>query len=207
MSNKGKSVNKNKLVCGIGLNDSKYPVLRREGDKKYTCPKYAIWTRMLARCYDPKTHGRQPSYIECSVCDEWLVFSNFCRWLDTQDWENRQLDKDLLQPFNKVYSPSLCCFLTHAVNTFLTDNKKSRGDQPLWVCYKQHKGLYEIRVQDPLNRYSRYVGSSRCPLDSHKKGQARKHEYACELSEFESDIKIKTALMTRFSSDKNWLNA
>lgn len=130
MSNKGKSVSKNKLICGVGLNDSKYPVLRRDGDKKYTCPKYAIWTRMLSRCYNAKTHNRQPSYIGCSVCDEWLIFSNFCAWLDDQDWKGKQLDKDLINRNNKLYSPDNCFFISKLVNTFITDNLASRGKYP-----------------------------------------------------------------------------
>jgi len=204
--NKLQAVTRNKKVVGVGINDAPYPVLRRDGDKKYTCPKYAMWCRMLARCYDSLTHTRQPTYVGCLVCDEWLLFSNFLSWLESQDWQNKQLDKDLLRRDNRLYSPDFCCFLTHRVNTFLKDNGNTRGDQPLWVTYKSHKGLYAANVSDPLQRYSNYIGSYRCPIKAHKAAKAKKHEYAVELAEFETDLQVKTALITRYSDDTNWLN-
>lgn len=206
MGRRLKPIARNKKVAGVGINDANYPVLLREGNQRHTCPKYALWCRMLSRCYDEKTQTRQPTYVGCSVCEEWLTFSNFLKWLNNQHWEDRQLDKDLIKPFNVVYSPELCCFVTRKVNTFLKTNRNTRGDQPLWVQYKDRKGLYETRVNDPFKRYSTYVGSSRCPIEAHKRGQARKHQYAIELAESESDLRVKSALMTRFSEDKNWLD-
>ena len=205
-SNKGARVARNKLVVRVGLNDADYPVLRREGDKKHTCPKYAMWCRMLARCYDPKTHNKQPTYIGCSVCGEWLTFSKFLSWLDTQDYEGKQLDKDLLIPGNKIYCPDACCFITHRLNTFLKDNRNTRGSFPLWVTFKKRNRLFEIRVCDPFGHRSNYQGCTKCPIESHKKGQAVKHKYALELAELESDVRIKKALSERYSPDKNWLD-
>jgi hypothetical protein len=66
--------------------------------------------------------------------------------------------------------------------------------------------LYEIRVSDPLKRYSGYRGCPRCPIESHKKEQAFKHTYALELAELELDGRIKAALSERYSPDKNWLD-
>ena len=32
---------------------------------------------MLVRCYNAKFHERQPQYKGCTVCEEWLNYSNF----------------------------------------------------------------------------------------------------------------------------------
>ena len=37
---------------------------------------YKSWKSMLQRCYDSKYHERQPTYIDCEVCNEWLCFQN-----------------------------------------------------------------------------------------------------------------------------------
>jgi len=49
---------------------------------------------MLTRCYYQKRLDIRPSYEECIVCEEWLTFSNFKKWTEQQDWEDKQLDKD-----------------------------------------------------------------------------------------------------------------
>lgn len=38
---------------------------------------YETWKGMLRRCYSELYHKKEPTYKECSVCDEWLLFSNF----------------------------------------------------------------------------------------------------------------------------------
>ena len=40
------------------------------------------WYGMLRRCYDTKYQARQPSYIGCSVSEEWLNFQTFAKWYD-----------------------------------------------------------------------------------------------------------------------------
>ena len=60
---------------------------------------------MLKLCYSPAHHKKYPSYVGCTVCEEWKTFSNFRRWMVTQNFEGRHLDKDLLVKDNLHYSP------------------------------------------------------------------------------------------------------
>lgn len=134
-----------KLVCGVGINDADYIVKRyemMEGKRKivWRCPYYERWCSMLKRCYSEKCQERQPTYKGCSVCEEWLTFSNFKRWMETQKWDNRALDKDFLLEGNKIYSPSTCVFLPIKLNSFIIIREKSRGLCPLGVYYKKKKG-------------------------------------------------------------------
>lgn len=127
-----------KLVRGVGINDAGYATQKfetvsyangkRKRKKVWVCPYYRAWENMLSRCYSAKYQERQPAYIGCTVSEEWLTFSNFKAWMEKQEWEGKQLSKDLLFEGNKVYSAENCVFVTRAVNNLTTDSKASRGE-------------------------------------------------------------------------------
>lgn len=95
-----------KLVCGIGINNADYTTSLREelpkvnGKRKYrilwACPFYKLWASMLQRCYSEKRLIKDPSYVGCSVHPDWHRFMNFRSWMEKQDWEGMELDKDIL---------------------------------------------------------------------------------------------------------------
>lgn len=64
-------------VYGVGINDANYKV--QPFDKN--CPYYQTWYGILSRCYSKHKQKRQPTYIGCRVCYEWLTFSNFKVWM------------------------------------------------------------------------------------------------------------------------------
>lgn len=115
----------NKKVCGVGLCD--VADVKHEGN----ADAYSAWVGMLTRCYNEKALRRNPTYQGCSVCDEWLIFSNFRKWFYAPENGYKQglhLDKDIIQIGNKVYSPDTCCFLPVSINSvvsnkYLTSNK------------------------------------------------------------------------------------
>ena len=107
------------------MSDGSKPRVKDENGKVKR--EYGIWYNMIQRCYNPKTQERYPTYKGCSVCERWLVFSQFLedikslkgydKWVNDNTYE---LDKDLLQqdvPNNeKVYSPETCCFIPQSEN-------------------------------------------------------------------------------------------
>lgn len=108
------------------------------------CDAYMHWRNMLERCYHPKC-VKHKFYQDCSVCDEWLLFSNFKKWFDEQTKEKGwQLDKDILVKGNKVYSPSTCCFVPQEVNTMLKNRSKERKQKHLPNIYKQQSGNFLV---------------------------------------------------------------
>lgn len=121
------------LVYGVGINDADYQVKPKINGKRYYCPFYERWCGMIRRCYDSKSLSKKPSYMGCSVCESWLLFSNFKGWMIKQDWKGKQLDKDLVITGNKVYSPEACLFVTGEINKLLTDSGATRGIYPLGV--------------------------------------------------------------------------
>ena len=105
--------------------------------------EYSYWKNMVQRCYD-KTHIRsRPKCADYSVCEEWLDFQTFARWVETQNlFDKAQLDKDLLFPENKIYSKEVCVFIPHEINSFLTDAGAIRGAYPQGVSKGRGGKLY-----------------------------------------------------------------
>lgn len=126
---------RNKLVYGVGSNDADYAVESIINGKKVYCYFYNTWRHMLARCYSDNFLLKCPTYAGCSVAEEWLTFSNFKAWMEKQDWQGKQLDKDILAPDNKHYSPDTCIFIDQATNKLLTNSGATRGKYPQGVCF------------------------------------------------------------------------
>ena len=135
---------KKKLVRGVGVNDADYQVASDVNGERVSCPYYSAWSRMLARAYSCSYHKLKPTYKNVSVCDEWLTFSNFKNWMVTQDWRGKQLDKDIVNPGNKMYSPDNCVFVSSQVNGALLASNASRGELPQGVTAKGRQ--YRARV-------------------------------------------------------------
>lgn len=179
------------MLYGVGINDAGYLITKEmliNGKKEtvWRCPYYFRWTGMLGRCYSSKLKKRHPTYKDVTVCKEWLIFSNFRKWMEKQDWEGKCLDKDLLVYGNKVYSPDTCIFISHEVNSLLLKSDGTRGVLPLGVRYtKKSKGMLNERTKpysaQVTNRRENkkyvHLGYFSTPEEAHKAWQLGK----CEL--------------------------
>lgn len=148
------SLSRRKLVHGVGVNDSDYI----GSNNGVMCPIYKVWAHMLGRCYDTRYQAKQPAYIGCSTVSEWHSFNNFRLWVETQDWQGKQLDKDILIQGNKIYGPSACLFVTSAINKLLTDSAASRGDYPVGINITI-SGRFQARCS--VNGKSKCIGTYR----------------------------------------------
>ena len=140
------SLRQRKKAYGVGVNDADYMTqYRDENGKEVRCPYYSRWRDMLKRCYCTKRLEKYPTYKGCSVYEEWLTFSNFRKWMETQDWEGKQLDKDLLVRGNKVYSPDTCVFVSGSLNALTIDSGATRGEYPQGVNWSEKEQGYVAR--------------------------------------------------------------
>jgi hypothetical protein len=148
-----------RLFCGVGVNDADYRLSERvvnpDGTVHYTwrCPFYEVWSSMLKRCYSSTykvNKGRDPL---SSVCEEWLTFSCFKKWMQQQEWRGKCLDKDLLVLGNKTYSPTKCTFVSNRINCFF--NKCSAEMSP---SYNKIRSKYHARIQNPLTGVEEFLG-------------------------------------------------
>lgn len=142
-----------KLVAGVGINDADYPVVRFGKDvtgkrnREWVCPFYKTWTAMLNRCY------REPilkAYKDTTVCEEWHTFSNFKSWMETQDWEGKELDKDLLTD-NNQYSPQNCIFISGWLNAYLVGGKPDHPTHLPGISYNKVTGAYLVNLHTKIH--------------------------------------------------------
>ena len=169
------------IVCGVGVNDATYKVSG--------CPFYGRWINMMKRCYGPLN----PSYIGCSVCDEWLIFSNFKAWMEKQDWAGKELDKDILVPGNKVYSPETCVFVTAQTNLAVATNQLVRGNLPLGVSANHNN--FSAHCKNGRGRI--YLGTFDTPEEAHRAWQWEKAGVLWALSKQQDNPRVANALSLR----------
>lgn len=146
------SDNRHRIVYGVGKNDADYSVVRKIGGKRVWCPFYKTWLHMMERAYSTNFKAKRLTYKDVSVCEEWLTFSNFKAWMEQQDWEGKELDKDILVVGNKVYSPDACCFVTRVVNMFVVESKASRGIWPIGVYFHKLSQKFMARCNNPFTK-------------------------------------------------------
>ena len=193
-----------KLVYGVGVNDlpyrtQVYEYVTENGGKRirkhvFRCKYYTAWVDMIERCYSKKYLERNPSYIGTSVCDEWLYAKEFKKWMEQQDWSGKCLDKDIIVPRNKLYSPETCAFVLQATNKFVLANDAIRGDYPIGVDLFKRTGKYRASCRNPFTRKQENLGYFPTPEEAHEAWRKRKHELAQLVADTESDMRIVEAL-------------
>ena len=132
LSGRPEVVRKRKPISNGGINDAHYNTSSWLPDAVLRCPALATWRNMLERC-SSKVQAKHPTYVGCTVAPEWYSFMTFRAWWLQHYKEDYHLDKDLLVPNNKVYSPNTCLFVPPWLNTFCTARERARGLYPLGV--------------------------------------------------------------------------
>lgn len=99
-----------------------------------TTDDYHKWCDMLRRCYFENAKERFPAYYKiCSVCEEWLCFQNFAKWYDENKYDVKgrlHLDKDILVPGNKIYSPKTCMLVPQRINMLFMTHRPNKYGLP-----------------------------------------------------------------------------
>lgn len=162
-----------KSIFGIGyLGVGKYTVTM--GDTKKTNSRiYNCWKDMIERCYSDKYSENWKAYHGiCTVDEEWYNYQNFAKWYEENEYEcagRLHLDKDILVPGNKVYSPETCLLVPQRINLiFMTHPRKHDADLPTGISrsiYKdgtcKYKASYNTKwlgtfptLDDAINKYA-----------------------------------------------------
>lgn len=197
---------KEKLVYGFGVNDAPYEVQKFEnvgGSSKriWMCQFYKVWSDMLKRCYSIKYQDGRPTYKNCHVAEEWLTFSAFKEWMESQSWKGKELDKDILFAGNKIYSPKTCVFVTQLTNSFTVAHDGARGDLPIGVSWHKHSGKFQAICRNPFTGKREFLGKFSCQKIAHAAWKKRKHELACRIAELQDDIRVAASLRARYADN------
>lgn len=102
---------------------------------------------MIGRCYDDNLKKINPSYNGCSVIDDWIIFSNFRGWMEKQDWKGKSIDKDIINPGNKIYSPENCVFVLSSLNNLVVNKSSLGSNTPVGVYKCKRTGSYSAKVR------------------------------------------------------------
>lgn len=163
-----------KLILGVATNSKgRY---KATIDGKMT-KSHATWKNMLQRAYCPKYHAEKPTYVGCSVTDDWLEYQEFAYWFSNHEYSNRgyELDKDLLIPGNKIYAPNTVCFIPAQLNNLLADNGAVRGQYKQGVCFYKQWNKFRARIN--INGKRKHLGYYDNELDAHLAYKKAKGQY------------------------------
>ena len=184
-------------VCGIGINDADYLVQPTVNGKKIKCPIYTMWSSMILRCYDSKYSSRFSTYQTCSVDKKWHSFMSFREWVLSQPtYAGLDLDKDLLSPNNKVYSPETCILVPHLVNVFLCNKRTMNTGNPIGVTKTRLGYVAEVSLLGKGRWRSKVVYSIDEAVSIYWN---KKRELAIELANQQSDKRIADGLLNLFN--------
>ena len=170
------------LVCGVGINDRS---VAAKVNGKIT-KEYALWHSMLERCYSKSFHEKQPTYIGCSVSDNFKYYHLFHVWCQTQigfGKEGYQLDKDLLIKGNKLYSEDTCVFIPKELNALLIKRTLDRGIYPIGVNKHGSKFMAQCRKEGKI----KCLGTFDTPELSFQAYKTFKEAYIKEQAELYKD--------------------
>lgn len=154
--------------------------------------EFIYWDGMMKRCYSEPELKKYPSYKGCSVCNEWLHFSQFETWFSQNYYqcgnEKMNLDKDILYKGNKLYSPNTTIFVPERINILFTKTNRNRGKYPIGVYYKKQNKKFVAQVSklknEELNtKKQEYLGMFDTPEDAFEVYKKEKEKYIKEVAD------------------------
>lgn len=131
----------------------------KSSEKNKKTRAYSIWNGMMARCYSDEYKVKNPTYLDCKVCESWWNFQSFAQWLTQNAYyeDDFEVDKDILVKGNKEYSPSTCALVPHEINTLLVSCQAVRGDYKVGVTKDSRSNNFYASVCE--HGQQRYIGS------------------------------------------------
>lgn len=167
----------NRLLYGFGITDIP------SGKNGNHSREYMLWKGMIRRCYASNRSVFSDNYLECTVSDDFKLFSKFSSWYNNQEGSSIDgwcVDKDLLVKGNKIYSPETCVFLPREINTAITTSNNKRGDMPIGVFFNKKLGKYSATVSSMGK--SNYLGLFNTPEQAFFAYKSKKEELMAGLA-------------------------
>lgn len=155
-----------------------------------------MWRHMLLRT-TAEFWAQYPTYIDTTVCNEWIYLSNFVAdiplipgyelWLNNPN-KMIMLNKDTRVSGNKCYSKELCCFISHA------DSNRDVYQRHPEVVKKANK-TYSIKYSMPVKAVE--VNTGECLVFESRRAASRALGIAV------SDIWMILSTDEKYSSHKS----
>lgn len=170
------------LTYGVGYNSgSRRKAMGMPFFKTGKGTPHKTWSNMMRRAYGPK---KAAAYEDCSVCRKWHDYQEFATWYSMQPYAfktDAELDKDILDSLNIVYSPEHCSVVPKLINQIFRNTRSRRGKLPIGVSVASG-GIGFVSV---LSMYGKPVvlGTFLDITEAFRTYQAAHHEYCIELAE------------------------
>ncbi|MFO2465687.1 hypothetical protein OOJ96_20115 [Pseudomonas sp. 15FMM2] len=142
---------------------------------------YKTWHNMMRRAYAPK---KRPAYEDCSVCRKWWDYQEFAAWYSVQPYafeDDAELDKDILDQLNTVYSPEHCSVVPKLINQIFRNTRSRRGRLPIGVSVAP-SGVGFVSSLSMLGKRVE-LGKFSDISDAFKAYQSAHSDYCIELAE------------------------
>lgn len=190
-----------RLLFGVGVYNKGKHLSRLGG---HTTKHYALWSDMLRRCYSAAWHKRYPTYIGCTVSDNFKNYQYFAEWCNNQigfGEKNYHLDKDLVLRGNKEYNEDICVFVPKEINLLLTDRRNYRGKYPIGVSLDKG-GKYKACVSiDGILRHIGYYHTVDEAAKAYREVKDAHIKVIAARYKEDIDIRVYDALMEFKSGD------
>ena len=168
-----------------------------------------VWRGIIRRTgkRDPNMHNYE-AYKDCTLDPRWFKLSVFKEWIEQwDDFENKEVDKDILIPGNLHYGPDTCLMVRKIVNQWFKPHIL-KGDLPRGVCwnsnYKKGKSPKPYRAQtNPLQVIDGEVKVGKRTALGHfltveeasDAFQKARQESLQILIDTETDVKVRDAIL------------
>jgi len=177
-------------VFGVGITG----ITQITDENKKQLDSYMCWVNMLRRCYTNKYQERFPTYIGCTVSEEFKIYAKFKKFYDGNYYEIKELcrtelDKDILHKGNKVYSKENCVFVPQVINGLFIKQQNRRGNLPIGVSLNYKN--YQAKCNDGIGNAKR-LGTYKTPELAFNVYKDFKEKLIKEVAEkYKSQIPIK----------------
>jgi len=150
-----------------------------------TTTLYNAWVGILERCYSEKLHKLYPTYLGCTVSDDWKYLDNFKIWFENNYRDGWEIDKDLLLRGNKLYSAETCRYIPKPLNNLLKENwKLSTKGLPLGVTERYNCKSEPYNASVCLGRSQKVsIGNFRTPELAFSAYKYEKEKYIKDFAE------------------------
>lgn len=182
-----------RMYYGVAINDMKESY-RSLGLRTSDCQINRKWRDMIRRCYDKKRYESLSPLSRCTVCDDWLLFSNFKKWAENQDYEGKELDKDIISGPSKIYSPETCVFVDRKINMLVVGLNTAKG-----YCFMKSRNKFYCSVKNSVLGKIEFIGLFDTESEAKAAYLSRKKEIVKQAAELISDKLIAEKLISMYS--------
>jgi len=195
----------NKLVGGIGFNDSSFCIGTKIKGVVVMHRAYSAWCEMIKRCYNEKFHTRQPTYIGCEVESDWRKFSSFYKWWSENYREGMHLDKDILVIGNKTYGADYCVYVPSKINGLVSLPNKRGSTGYIGASLRKDTGKF-VATGTGLDGKVYQIGVFSNPIDAHQAWHDQKLKSAMEHKGLCDEIRhdLYSCLIAKIMSYKQY---